>query len=209
MSDGTRKTPVARSPIHPPDPTEVDCGWIVSRRESHAPVRLSDASPTVKVVVKSDRSRFDLAYGRARWEHQRLVIGSSPGEWTIIGPPGEPLGSDALEAVDAVDITHGRALVRLTGEAAPRVLEKVCAIDLSEPMCPNLAAFRASVANVVTDVVRDDREGTRSYLLSCERSSGQFLFDAILDAGAEFGIDVEGFQVWCSPDARSGAASDL
>jgi hypothetical protein len=31
-------------------------------------------------------------------------------------------------------------------------------------------------------------------LLHCERSSGQFLFDALLDAGAEFGIDIQGFQ---------------
>jgi len=29
------------------------------------------------------------------------------------------------------------------------------------------------VAKVVTDVVRDDFDGTRSYLLHCERSSGQ------------------------------------
>jgi hypothetical protein len=29
--------------------------------------------------------------------------------------------------------------------------------------------------------------------LHCERSSGQFLFDALLDAGTEFEIDAEGF----------------
>jgi hypothetical protein len=27
-----------------------------------------------------------------------------------------------------------------------------------------------------------------------ERSVGQYLFDALLDAGAEFGIDVDGFR---------------
>lgn len=47
--------------------------------------------------------------------------------------------------------------------------------------------------NVVTDVVRDDSEGRRSYLLHFERSYGQYLFDALLDAGREFGIDVDGF----------------
>jgi hypothetical protein len=29
----------------------------------------------------------------------------------------------------------------------------------------------------------------------CERSAGQYLFDALLDAGQEFGIDIEGFAV--------------
>ena len=72
-------------------------------------------------------------------------------------------------------------------------MAKLCPIDLSDRMCPNGAAFRASVANVVTDVLRDDADGISSYVLHCERSSGQFLFDAVLDAGAEFGIDVEGF----------------
>jgi len=42
-------------------------------------------------------------------------------------------------------------------------------------------------------VVRDDVDGVRSYLLHCERSSGQYFFDALLDAGQEFGIDIGGF----------------
>jgi glycine cleavage system aminomethyltransferase T len=41
--------------------------------------------------------------------------------------------------------------------------------------------------------VRDDLGGLRSYLLHCERASGQYLFDALMDAGDEFGIGVDGF----------------
>jgi glycine cleavage system aminomethyltransferase T len=48
------------------------------------------------------------------------------------------------------------------------------------------------VANLVTDVVRVDRDGLPSYLLHCERSSGQYLFDTLLDAGREFGIEIDG-----------------
>jgi len=33
------------------------------------------------------------------------------------------------------------------------------------------------------------------HLLHCERSSGQFLFDALCDAGAEFEIDVDGYPI--------------
>ena len=40
-------------------------------------------------------------------------------------------------------------------------------------------------------MVRDDEEGVRSYLLHCERSYGQYLFDALMDAGDEFGIGVD------------------
>jgi heterotetrameric sarcosine oxidase gamma subunit len=95
--------------------------------------------------------------------------------------------------VSVFDATHARALVRITGARTPDLLAKVCAIDLADEVTPNGAAFRSSVAKLETDVVRDDSGGSRSYLLHCERSSGQYLFDALIDAGHEFGIEVDGF----------------
>ncbi len=69
----------------------------------------------------------------------------------------------------------------------------MCGIDLSEMATPDGAAFRSSVAALATDVVRDDVAGARSYLLHCERSSGQYLFDALLTAGRDLGIEIDGF----------------
>jgi glycine cleavage system aminomethyltransferase T len=57
---------------------------------------------------------------------------------------------------------------------------------------PDGAAFRSSVAALATDVVRDDVSGARSYLLHCERSSGQYFFDALLTAGRDLGIEIDG-----------------
>jgi heterotetrameric sarcosine oxidase gamma subunit len=131
-----------------------------------------------------------------------LVIGSGPGEWLVLGPPdGGPALRSALtmvaeesgEFASVIDLTHGRALVRLRGADCPGLLAKVCAVDLADSVIPDGAAFRSSVARVVTDVVRDDVDGVRSYLLHCERSSGQYLADCLLDAGTEFGIDVDAF----------------
>ncbi len=183
--------PIARSPIEQADPVEIESGWIVSRRSSDAALTITDVSAATKVLVKSERHLYPHGYGTAARQGDWLIVGSGPSEWTLLGPVGAVPAVVQPESM-VLDMTHGRALMRLHGELAPRVLEKLCSIDLSEPMCPNLAAFRASVANVVTDIVRDDRAGLRSYLLSCERSSGQYLFDAIRDAGAEFGIDIQG-----------------
>ena len=119
-------------------------------------------------------------------------------------------GEQDLGLVSVVELfTHGRALMRLTGTEAPQLLAKVCAVDFDDRVTPDGTAFRSSVAKVATDVVRDDRpdplpagpprgpggagDGLRSYLLHCERSSGQYLFDAILDAGRELGIEPDGF----------------
>jgi len=132
-----------------------------------------------------------------------LVVGSGPAEWLVIAPPGmqdevlarlEPdTGTATGEFVTAVDLTHGRALVRLTGTQAAEVLRKETALDLSDPLFPDGAATRTAIAGLACDIVRDDQAGVPSYLVHCERSSGQYLFDSLLDAGAEFGIEIDGF----------------
>ena len=188
------EAPVARSPIRQVGPIEILGGWEVSKKESANSLRLSDLSPASKLGVKAQVSPFAIAYGRSVRIGEWIVAGSGPEEWTLVGPPGGTFDVDTSGFSTVIDITHGRALLRLTGRQAALVLGKVCPIDLSDNMCPDRAVFRASVANVVTDVLRDDVNGIRSYLLHCERSSGQFLFDTLLDAGAEFAIDVEGFR---------------
>jgi heterotetrameric sarcosine oxidase gamma subunit len=198
--------PVARSPIAPAPPVTVEHGWEISARRSGADLRIMDCTPLAKVLVRASTSgevasTLGVPFGRAaRDEYGTLVVGSGPGEWLLLAPPGasaavagrveEVRDEDLISVFDA---THGRALMRVTGARAPEVLAKVCGVDLSEEVTPDGAAFRSSVAKLVTDVVRDDRDGERSYLLHCERSSGQYLFDALMDAGDEYGIEVDGF----------------
>lgn len=195
------ETPVARSPMAQVSPVEPANGWEISRRQSSAPLRLADLSQLTKLGVKSQEPPFNVPYGRSTRVNDWLIVGSGPGEWTLLGPIGETTEVVTSGFAAVFDLTHGRALMRLTGEKAPSVLEKLCSIDLAAHMCPNGAAFRAAVASVVTDVVRDDVYGTKSYLLHCERSSGQFLFDSVLDAGTEFDIDIDGFS-WLQMGGR-------
>ena len=198
--------PVARSPISPAPPVTVEHGWEISARRSDADLRIMDCTPLAKVLVRASADgevarTLGVPFGRAaRDEHGTLVVGSGPGEWLLLAPPGanaavagrvEEVQDDEL--VSTFDATHGRALMRISGARTVDLLAKVCGIDFSEEITPDGAAFRSSVEKLVTDVVRDDRGGERSYLLHCERSSGQYLFDALIDAGDEFGIEVEGF----------------
>jgi heterotetrameric sarcosine oxidase gamma subunit len=99
----------------------------------------------------------------------------------------------AAGLVTVIDVTHGSVVLRLAGAESDRVLEKICAIDLSESAAPDGSSFRSSVARLRCTVVRDDLDGVRSYLIESDRSSGQYLFDAIRDAGAEFAIQVDGY----------------
>jgi len=205
---------IARGPITPAPPVVRADGWEISGQRATGQLTLTDCSPLTKILLRAPiggqaAAALGVRFGRAERDPAgRLVVGSGPGEWLLLAAPGQSadLDPDALaapgECVTWVDQTHGRALMRLSGPAGPRVLAKLCGIDLGEDITPDGAAFRTSVAALATDVIRDDLPGehgpTRSYLLHCERSSGQYLFDAMLRAGAEFGLEIDGFRM---PDA--------
>jgi heterotetrameric sarcosine oxidase gamma subunit len=210
----TSGQPVARSPIAPAPPVVVKAGWEVSGRRASVAgagtLTLTDCTPLTKVQLRAPvggevAALLGVPFGRAaRDPDGTFVVGSGPGEWLLLAPPGqagalEPRLEKAAaqapgESVTWVDLTHGRALIRLYGWCAAGVLAKVCGIDLSDGITPDGAAFRTSVAALATDVIRDNLGGTRSYLLHCERSSGQYLFGALLSAGTEFGIEIDGFE---------------
>jgi len=208
--------PIARSPITPASPEVIVEGWAVSGRRSRAGLTLTDCTPAAKVVLKASAEgtipeRLGVPFGRAATQTWTLgghdvaviIVGSGPGEWLVLAPPGAGAGVfdrvTALAAestgdlVSVLDLSHGRALVRLTGARSADLLAKETAVNLADAVCPNGSALRSALAGLAADIVRDDRGSARSYLVHCERSSGQYLFDSLLDAGAEFGIDVNGF----------------
>jgi heterotetrameric sarcosine oxidase gamma subunit len=202
--------PIARSPIAPPPPLLVADGWEVSGvRADRAALTLTDRTPLTKLQFRAPiggraARLLGVPFGRAaRDAAGTLVVGSGPGEWLLLGPPGraevlaagleEIIGQAPDEPATWVDLTHGRALMSINGIPAARVLGQLCGVDLSGDIVPPGAAFRSSVAALATDVIRDDRDGVPGYLLHCERSSGQYLFDAVLGAGADFGIEIDGF----------------
>ena len=168
-------------------------------------LELCDESATTKFVVRADHDTaaartLGVGLGPSR-DHEGsgeadrvLISGQRPTEWLILGSvtavEAMVENLDRAGHVSIIDLTHGRALLRLTGRDAPRVLEKICSLDLGEAMTPDGAAFSASVADVSCDIIRDDESDARSYRIACDRSFGQYLFETILDAGAEFGIAV-------------------
>ncbi|MFP4073697.1 MAG: sarcosine oxidase subunit gamma, partial [Actinomycetota bacterium] len=117
--------------------------------------------------------------GTSQGSGDSLVWSVTPGEWTVLGS----------EPDEAVDLTHVRAMFRLTGDDATDLINRVCALDLSDGMFPNGAAARTLFAGVATEIVRDDENETPSYLLLPSRSFSTYVLDVILDAGSEFGLD--------------------
>lgn len=197
---------VARSPISPRGPVGERHGWEVSARAGTGVLDLCDLTPFTKVLVRSGaRSRaaavLACPFGRSRRASDgTLVAGTGPDDWLLLAPAGswpaiadEVAGIGGKELTTVVDVTHGGFLLRLTGEKSGRVLQKICAIDFSERVTPDGSVFRSSVARIVCDIVRDDDSGIASYLIHGDRSAGQYLFDAVVDAGSELSIGVAGY----------------
>lgn len=159
---------------------------------------LVDESSVTKLVVRADDDttaarQLGVSFGSSRMmDEQVLICGQRPTEWLLVGDAGPVAGvSEALDRtghVSTIDHTHSRAMFRLTGIDGPRLLEKVCSVDWTDQMTPDGAVVSASVAKVTCDIIRQDQGGQRSYRLACDRSFAQYLFDALLDAGDEFGI---------------------
>jgi heterotetrameric sarcosine oxidase gamma subunit len=212
-------TPIARSPITQAPPVTLVAGWEVSATHSLAPLRLIDCTPCRKFLIRAatgSAAAHTLGVSRGRASHddsRRLVAGIGHEEWLMVGLPGLALPSHLTsssdggpELVTIVDVTHARALIRIVGTDSAKVMSKLCAIDFGDRASPDNTALRTSMAGLVVEILRSDLANRshdtaapdatlRSYLVFCERSAGQYLFNILLDAGQEFGIDVEGFGI--------------
>ena len=122
----------------------------------------------------------DVPPGRTRKTSEGLAWSVSPGELNLLS--ARPSGSDV------VDLTHVRAMFRLSGADGRVLLAKICGLDLGDAMFPDGSAARTLVAGVATELIRDDAEGTPSFLLLPSRSFGLYMWDVLLDAGQEFGL---------------------
>ena len=109
----------------------------------------------------------------------RLAWSITPGEWTAIGdkPNGE-----------VVDLTSVRAMFRLTGDRSADLLNKICALNFNDDVFPNGSSGRTLVAEVATELVRDDQNEAVSYLILPSRSFGRYMEDTLRDAGQEFNL---------------------
>ena len=200
--------PVARGPVRLGAATTIIDHWEVSAQPSSGALTLQDQSALAKLEVRSKANgaiakKLEAQFGRVHQREQgSLVVGSGPGQWHIFADVGtqaselaklQEFTETSEELATIVDLTHGRALFRITGAEANELLSKICALEFADDVIPDGSALRSSVAGVVTDIVRNDINGVRSYLVHCERSAGQYLWDTLLDAGAEYRIEEAGF----------------
>jgi len=134
---------------------------------------------------------------------QVLVAQLTADESLILTPPdAEKEIATLLEAeivsqnsfVSIIDQTSGLAGFSISGPESAGVMKKLCALSFNSKDFPNMHVAQGSFAKVRATILRRDRDSLPAFELFADRSYGEYLWDAILDAGREFGIRPVGWE---------------
>ena len=87
---------------------------------------------------------------------------------------------------------HSQAWFCITGSQLSSTLAKICAIDLRTGIFDNLRVAQTSVARLNAIIIRDDLADISAIHLLADSASACYLWDCIMDAGAEHGMRVVG-----------------
>ncbi len=162
------ETPIARSPLSTGSSSD---GW--NRHESLTADGLTVADVSGITMWRNWSNTAPM--GRVKVEQDHTEFSTSPGEVTVI--------SDRDMPAAAVDLTHVRASVRVSGSNARQLLMRLTPLDVTSDMFPVGSAARTLVAGVTTEIVHDAAD---THLLITSRSFAGSLWHAIELAAQEW-----------------------
>lgn len=169
----------------------------------------ADSTPSAQITL-TDVSHHGMIDIRGRTAEQNLktlydAVPDSPGNVTVTrdgllarlrpdqfalllteGANRNVLNALGSAAVTITDVTHGRAIMLLSGAQAGEVLPKVCGLSFHDAAFPNLHAAQTSLAKVRALIVRSDRDSLPAYYLVVDRSLGAYVWGVVDDAAQEF-----------------------
>ena len=107
-----------------------------------------------------------------------LSLGERPGEGSKTAP----------SSLYVTDVTSVYAALLLVGPHSHAVLQRLTALDVSDPALPDLACARTGLAHVHATILRQDLGPVPAYWLLVGWEYGAYVWDAVLHAGESFGI---------------------
>ena len=113
-----------------------------------------------------------------------LSLGERPGEGSNTESP----------SLSVTDVTSVYAALVLAGPHSRAVLQRLTALDLSDPALPDLACARTGLAHVHATILRQDLGPVPAYWLLVGWEYGAYVWDAVLHAGESFGIALIGLE---------------
>ena len=179
---------------------------------------LFDISPCGKLSLRGDdlesllASTFSdvggLAVGEVRLvastnlsEPESFVIARlALDEFLALTPAGQAprLAEDLEEVADrcahVLDITSGMAGVRITGPQSNLLLRKISELDVSLTTFADMRCAQTKAAEIHGTLLRMDRGSLPCYELYFPREFGEYMWDALMEAGVEYKLAPVGFE---------------
>jgi glycine cleavage system aminomethyltransferase T len=93
------------------------------------------------------------------------------------------------------ELTSGRTIVAVAGPRSLDLLRAATQVDLRERVMPDRRCVQTSVARVPATIVRFDRWGVPAYEILVPRDYGEYVWEALLDAGGPAGVRAVGAAV--------------
>ena len=118
----------------------------------------------------------------ARLAHDEAMVFTEPGHAAAVS---EMLEQAADICAHVVDVTSGLGGVRITGPSAHLLLAGVTELDASPETLPELSCAQTKIAEVHAVLLRLDLGSVRSYEVYFGREFGEYMWDALLEAGDE------------------------
>ncbi len=103
--------------------------------------------------------------------------------------------ANSPDLITVTDMTHGSPELWLIGPNSAELLSRLCGLDFHDSQFPNGTAKQSSVAKTSQLIIRHDLGETPAYTLIGGRSFAAYLWQTILDAGQDLGIQPIGSAV--------------
>ena len=107
-----------------------------------------------------------------------LVLSADPAE---LPGPAPACGHQTV-------LTGGRTIVAIAGPRSRELLAGATQVDLRDRALSDGGCVQTSVAHVPATILRADRGDLRAYEILVSRDYGEYLWEALLDAGAPLGV---------------------
>ncbi len=181
---------------------EEEAGWPVikyfepSGHCFHA--ALADLSHRPKAIIQGPGIHriCRINPGEVFWTGKAFVCGLKPDEAVVfdLSGPVEPTWPDEYHT----DMTEGWVLLGLWGARSLEIMQRMVTVDIERPESRD-PFFLVSRSHGLALQILNPKGPEPGFVLACDRSHGQNLFDACLHAGEQFDLKPAGetdFRKW-------------
>ena len=210
-----KRTPLYRTALALGATLTDHAGWQVAARfrspddevqQAQAGVGLADAGWLGKLEVRCaggrnlDPADWQIA-GATVWPltASDLLVTCEPSNTPAVLQALRDRAAAAPEATESpslyvTDVTSVYAALLLAGPHSRVVLQRLTALDLSDPALPDLACARTGLAHVHATILRQDLGPIPAYWLLVGWEYGAYVWDDVLHAGEALGITPIGLE---------------